>query len=243
MASCRLQGDTLQVTEGLTRRTTLRLEELRLAYLVVRTSARWYVVASSQSLGFVDLDGLDDERAAETDRLLSEVLGQRRVTGGWLALADYSGGSAYLPLEAVRRGAPGLLDALVTTREVRRRRRESWLGGSPMVQLRGSLGAIATLTPTGFARRGRYIPWSDVGSVNIETTNGLRTDLLLLPHGRRGGMFDFKRFRHSLPFVPTKRKELYQAECTFWIDRVRAATPPTLRQLAEQRAAPQQSPS
>jgi hypothetical protein len=243
MVSCRLQGDTLQVREGISRRTALRLDELRLVYLVVRTSARWYLVASSQSMAFVDLDGLDDAHSAELERMLRDVLAQRRPAGGSLALADYSGGSAYIPLEAARRGAPDLLEALARSSEVRRRRRESWLAGSPMVQLRGNLGATATLTPTGFARRGRYIAWSDVGSVNVETTNGLRTDLLLLPHGRRGGMFDFKRFRHSLPFVPTKRKELYQAECTFWIDRLRAASAPTLGQLTGQRAAPQQSAS
>lgn len=33
----------------------------------------------------------------------------------------------------------------------------------------------------------------------------------------------FKRFRYSLPFVPGKKKELYAAECFFWLHRAAPA--------------------
>jgi len=234
MVSCRLEGDVLRIREGFTRRTVLDLGALRLAFLVVRTSARWYVVASSTSMAFVDLDGGDDRERAAVETMLTAVLGQRRASGGSLALSDYAGGSALMPLEAVRRGAPDLVAALARTRPRRLAARQRWLAGSPRVDLRGSLGAVATLTPDGFRRGERFIAWTEVGAIHVETTNGLRTDLLILPRGRRGGMFDLKRFHHSLPFVPGRRKELYQAECTFWLGRADQARGPTIGRIARQ---------
>lgn len=234
MVSCRLEGDVLRVREGLLRSTELRLDELRLLFLVVQTSARWYVVRSSQSMAFIDLDG---ERGSdpELQQMLAGVLRQRRPGGGWLALADYDGRSAYLPLAAVARGAPSLLEALAATRAARSERRQRWLASSPAVELRGSLGATATLTPAGFQRGRRFLAWPDVGAIQVETTNGLRTDLLLIPRGRSGGMLDFKRYHYSVTFVPGRRKELYQAECTFWTDRAAARRGPTLGQIAAER--------
>lgn len=42
-------------------------------------------------------------------------------------------------------------------------------------------------------------------------------DVLTVPEGL------FKRFRYSLPFVPGKKKELYAAECFFWLHRAAPA--------------------
>ncbi|MFV2073180.1 MAG: hypothetical protein ACC742_11090 [Thermoanaerobaculales bacterium] len=69
----------------------------------------------------------------------------------------------------------------------------------------------------------RFIAWSDVGSVQTETTNGMFTDLLLLPHGAGGGIFNLRRYRCSLRFIPGKKKELYAAEFFFWLQRAQPA--------------------
>jgi hypothetical protein len=233
MLSCELDGTTLHVGDGFARRIEFELTRLRLVYLVVCTSARRYLVSSSQGLAFIALDGLSEEKTNEVDALLAELIAQRRSTGCSLVLTDYRGESAFIPLAAFRRGAPGFAEALASARPSRRARRELWLTRSPRVELRGSLGVTATLTPAGFECTNRFIAWSDVGTVHIETTIGRRTDLLVLPHGRRGGFFDFRRFRHSLPFVPERLKEVYQAECTFWLNRAGTARTPAHRELAK----------
>ncbi len=232
MARIRLDGDVLTVPEGLIKRSSLSLGSLRLAYLIAATTGRWYVVASSQGLSYIDLDNLDDESySALADEISSTIDGHGSPSGLWLALADYDGTSALIPLANLKRAKIDPMPALTATRDARRERRNAWLAGSPSVELKGNLGACARLDPDGFRRGKRFIAWPNVGSVQTESTNGVRTDLLLLPHGSSGGMFNFKRFRYSLPFVPGKKKELFAAECFFWLQRT--AAPKRTRTIGE----------
>lgn len=223
MARYRLDGDVLTVPEGLLRRRSLSLGSLRLVYLIAATSGRWYVIASSQGLSYIDLDGVDHGTfSAFADEISNAIHGKASPSGLWLALADYDGESTLIPVAALKRARLDPIPTLAASREARQKRRDAWLSGNPSVELRSHLGACARLDRTGFQRGKRSIAWRDVGSVQTETTNGIVTDLMLLPHGSSGGMFNFRRLKYSLRFIPGKKKELYAAECFFWLQR---ATP------------------
>jgi len=236
MARIRLDGDVLTVPEGFMKRSSFSLDSLRLVYLIAATSGRWYVVASSQGMSYVDLDGLDRETwSGLADEVSAAIHGKGGASGVWFALADYEGASALIPLATLKRAGLDLIPALATTREARAQRRDAWLAGSPVVNLKGNLGASATLDRTGFRRGKKFIAWGDVGTVQTETNNGIRTDLLLLPHGSGGGIFNLRRFRYSLSWVPNRKKELYAAECYFWLQRAeRPAATKTIGQALSQ---------
>lgn len=220
MARIRLESNVLTVPEGLLKRTSLALDSLRLVYLIATTSGRWYVVASSQGLSYIDLDGVDQGTLSGlADEISNTIHGKANPSGLWLALADYGNASALISLVALKQARLDPMPALAETRKARQQRRDAWLAGNPLVELKNNLGASARLNRTGFHRGKRFIAWHDVGSVQTETTNGILTDLMLLPHGSTGGMFNFRRLRYSLRLIPSKKKELYAAECFFWLQR------------------------
>ena len=227
MARIHLDGHQLTVREGLVKRLTLSLDSLRLVYLIAAASGSWWVVTSSQGMAYVDLDAQNRSTLAGlTEEISTIISGRANASGLWLALADYSGGSALIPLSSLERARLDPMPSLAATRETRLQRRDAWLAGDAFVELKGNLGACARLDPSGFTRGKKFIAWSDVGTVQTETTNGIRTDLLLLPHGSSGGIFNLKRYRYSLPFVPGRKKELYAAECFFWLQRTHASAKP-----------------
>lgn len=224
MARIRLNNNVLTVPEGLFKSTTFALDSLRLVFLIAATSGQWWVVTSSQGMSYTDLDGLNEKAfSGLATEISSTVLGQGSASGLWLALADYGQASTLIPLSTLKRARLDLMPALAATRENRRQRRTTWLSGSPFVEIKGNLGSSARLDRSGFKRGKRFLAWRDVGAVQTETTNGIRTDLLILPHGAGGGIFNLRRFRYSLSFVPGKKKELYVAECMFWLQQTKPA--------------------
>ncbi len=229
MTTYRIDGDTLMVKEGLFRSRALALEALRLVYLLVDTSSRWYVVTSSKGMSSIDLDAMGDESFEGLQAVLAATIMESKpshLTGGRLVLADYDGGSAIISLADVKRQNLPILESLVRSRDARRKRRDVWLAGDPVVELAGRFGGKAVLTAEGFTRGKRRIAWAEVGKIQTETHTAAGTSLLVLPRGRSGGIYDLKRYRYSLRFIPSKLEDLYSVECAFWLDRCRSAADP-----------------
>ncbi len=221
MTRYRIEDGVLTVKGGPFRNCSLSFDALRLVYLMLDTQHRWYVVTSSMGISSLDLDAIDDEKFESVQSELLSMIARSKpseLEGGRLALADYDGGSVILSLKEVKRKNLPIFEALEPYRNTRRRRLNQWLSDDPEVELVGVFGHSAKLNAEGFARSKRKIPWTQVAKIQVETY-GIRTDLLVLPRDRSGGMFDFRRRRYSLPFVPSKYKELYSAECFFWMDR------------------------
>jgi hypothetical protein len=221
MTSYRIEDGVLTVKAGPFRNSSLSLDSLRLVHLMLDTQHRWYVVTSSMGISSLDLDAVDDGEFESVQSELLSMIAQSKpsqLEGGRLALADYDGGSVLLPLKDVKRQNLPIFEALETYRDTRRKRRNQWLSDDSEVEIIGVFGHTAKLNAEGFARGKRKIPWAQVAKIQVETY-GIRTDLLVLPRDRSGGIFDFRRRRYSLPFVPSKYKELYSAECFFWMNQ------------------------
>jgi hypothetical protein len=219
----RIEDTVLTVKDGLFRSRSLALDALRLVSLMIDASSRWYVVTTSTGISSIDLDAVDDEEYKRIYSELAMMLLKSRdseLECCRIILADYDGGSAVVSLKDVRRQNLPIFESLGRHRQARRDRRARWLENDPRVELVSVFGSTAILTKEGFVRGRRQIAWNQVGKIQIEVY-GLRTDLLILPRGRSGGIFDLKRRRYSLNFIPKKLKELYSAECFFWLDRRR----------------------
>ncbi len=78
MAKLNLSGNTLEVKAGLRSRKSIDLDDLRLTYLIIPTGAKWFVVHSSSTTAYIELDSLDDSAFEE---IVSDFKGIMDATG------------------------------------------------------------------------------------------------------------------------------------------------------------------
>jgi len=57
-----------------------------------------------------------------------------------------------------------------------------------------------------------------VGNLQIDTNNVI-TRFLVIPKGVGTGYFSLKKFKYFIS-IPQKKKELFIAECNYWISRL-----------------------
>jgi hypothetical protein len=205
--------------EGLFGDSRWRLDRLRLFCVVVPGTFKWRVVTSSRELGMFFPDLLPDETADSLYGFLEEALesGNRDAFQGVkVCLAGFDGETGVFDLQKMKTTRGGLLGGLYHFRGERRARLKEFLDGAPVVTLKGWLGRKAILDRDGFHVGKKQLPWADVKGIQVETMNGMVTHMYVLPEGRSGGIFDLKRGKYSLTGIPTKKKELYVAECNFW---------------------------
>ena len=214
MGKLKLLDNQIIIKEGLFKKVSLPLDSLRLLYLISPGAFKWYVVSSSSSKEFYNLDALPEEIFK---KLLNELSGQiekekaYRLDGLKLCLVDYNNQSAVITFKDLKLSKIDLFEKLLSNRQERIRKLEEWMGNSPQVEIKG-----AVFNKEGFRKgKNKFIAWQDVGGIQSETVN-FTTSVLILPKGSSGGMFNLKRYKYSIQRIPEKKKEIYMAECNFW---------------------------
>jgi len=178
------------------------------------------VVASSQNIEGYNLDSLPDDTFSRVTAEFKEKLLTEKtfiLKDVKLCLADYANHSAIISLYDVKKSKVDLFDQLLFYRKTRVEKLNQWLSTYPEVRLEGGMGAKAFVNKEGFRKgENKFIPWSQVGTIQIVEKNFGLSDLLIIPEGVSTGMYSLKKFRYSLGNISTKKKELYLAECNFW---------------------------
>lgn len=239
MSKITVKENNLVIKEGITKKTLMPMDALRLIYVFLPESLKsWFVVTSSSGIEGYDLDNVTDESAAELSRKFDDMIRQEKaykLSGIKLCLADYENRSIIVPLKDFKTSKIDIFSALLVHRPQRLAKRREWLDSHPEVVLRGVMGQQAVLDSRGFRRGKKLIAWKDVGTLQINTVN-FSTNLLVIPKGVSSGFFGFKKFQYSLGIF-LKKKELYIAECNFWMSRLDQETnvPQQLEELAQLR--------
>lgn len=239
MSKITLQDNVLTVKQGLGKYVSLPLDALRLVYMFFPGTFKWYVVASRQDINGYNLDSLPEETIRKLFGELNEVIARGRsfTLGDFkLCLAGYDNQSALISLKDVKKNKLDLLDRLLVYRKARLDRLEQWLLTYPEVRLDGGMGAKAFINREGF-RKGsdKFIPWKEVGTIQIAEKNFGISDFLVIPQGVSTGLYSLKKYRYSLGNISTKKKELYIAECNFWrtMEEKEEDVPQKIRELSQ----------
>jgi hypothetical protein len=220
MGKISLKDNMLIVKEGMGKYTSLPLDALRLLYIFFPGNFKWYVVASSQNIEGYNLDSLPEDAFSRVTAEFKEKLLTEKtfiLKDVKLCLADYANHSTVISLNDVKKSKVDLFDKLLLYRKPRVDKLNQWLTTYPEVRLEGGLGAKAFVNKEGF-RKGdnKFIPWNQVGTIQIVEKNFGLSDLLIIPQGVGTGIYSLKKYRYSLGNISTKKKELYIAECNFW---------------------------
>jgi hypothetical protein len=215
------------------------MDALRFIYVFLPESLKsWFVVSSSSGIEGYELDSVADENINDLSRKFDDMIRRERaykLSGITLCLADYENHSVIVPLKDFKSSKIDIFSTLLLHRPQRLARRREWLAGQPEVVLRGVMGQQAVLDSRGFRRGKKILAWQDVGTLQINTVN-FSTNLLVIPKGVSSGFFGLKKHQYSLG-ISLKKKELYIAECNFWMSRPEQETdvPQQLEELAQLR--------
>jgi hypothetical protein len=231
-----VEENNLVIKEGITKKTLMPMDALRLIYVFLPESLKsWFVVSSSSGIEGYELDSVSDGSIEELSRKFDDMIRQERaykLSGIKLCLADYENHSVIVPLKDFKSSKIDIFSTLLLHRPQRLAKRRQWLNSRPEVVLKGVMGQKAVLDSRGFRRGKKLIAWKDVGTLQIDTVN-FSTNLLVIPKGVSSGFFGIKKYQHSLG-ISLKKKELYIAECNFWMSYLQQETdvPQQLEELA-----------
>jgi len=214
-----LRDSTLTARKGLWQNVSLPLNALRLITMIIPGTFSWRVVQSSQQQGYYNLDLLAESAFEALLKELAEMTAAAspgHLRGIKFCLMDYEGHWTIFSLGDVSRSRVPFLETIGRCRPRRLEKLNAWLDSRPETRLTGGLGSRAVLNREGFRRgENRFVAWKDVEKIRVESVNFAHA-LLVLPKGRSGSMWDFKRYAFSVRNIADKKKELYLAECAFW---------------------------
>ena len=220
MSKITLNDNMLIIKEGMGKHTSLPLDALRLLYIFFPGNFKWYVVASSQDIDGYNLDSLPEDNFSRVIEELKEKLLVEKnfiLQDVKLCFADYANHSAVISLKDVKKNKVDLLDKLLLYRKPRVDKLNQWLATYPEVRLEGGMGSKAFVNREGFRKgENKFIPWKEVGTIQIAEKNFGISDMLVIPEGVGTGLYSLKKYRYSLGNISTKKKWLYIAECNFW---------------------------
>ncbi len=236
MGKITVKENDLVIKEGITKKTVMPMDALRLVYVFLPESLKnWFVVTSSSGIEGYDLDDVAEKNINDLSRKFDDMIHQEkayRLSGIKLCLADYENRSIIVPLKDFKTSKIDIFSTLLLHRQQRLVKRREWLDSQPEVVLKGVMGQQAVLDSRGFRRGKKFISWEDVGTLQINTVN-FSTNLLVIPKGVSTGFFSLKKHQYFLG-ISLKKKELYIAECNFWMSRLDQGTnvPQQLEELA-----------
>jgi len=212
-------NNVLKVKAGPFQSKEFKLDALRLCYLIVPESFRWYVVQSSQSRSFVNLDPIAEESFKDINKAISDLVKEQSafaLSDLKVLVADYSEQFATFSLKDVKKYQPDFFDHISYTRNERIKRVKNWMQGNPEVLLKGILWHKAVINKDGFKKGDKlFVSWKEVETVLVETTNGMACVFYVLPKGVSGGTFSFAKGKYGISISPGKG-DLFTAECNFW---------------------------
>jgi hypothetical protein len=219
MAKLTLTGNTLEVKSGLRKRKSIDLDDLRLATLLIPTGAKWFVVHSSSTTAYVELDSLDDSTFEEIASEFKGILeaGRRFLLSDFkLFLVGYDNLHTSIKLGDIKASGVDIMAAIRSGRRVRASKRKAWLQGQPSVVLKGRFGRNAVIDPRGYQRGKKvFVPWSEVKTIKVEEIN-LSRHFFVVPHGVSTSSFSFAKGKYGIG-ISKDQEELYTVECNFWI--------------------------
>jgi hypothetical protein len=219
MSKIGLEENKLIVKDGIFKSNTLALDDLRLVYLFLPESLKsWFVVTSSSGIEGYNLDSVTDDKIHELSQNFDEMIRREKgykLSAIKLCLANYENRAALVSLKEFKGSKIDIFSQLLRYRTERIGKRKQWLKGNPEVVLKGVMGQQAVVNARGFRRGKKMIAWEDVGTMQINTVN-FSTNLLVIPKGVSSGYFSFKKHQYSFG-ISLKKKELYIAECDFWM--------------------------
>lgn len=219
MNRIKIIDNQLMIREGFFKKSVFHLDSLRLIYIFLPESLKsWFLVSSSAGIESYNLDSVSDENIQSLTQTFDEMVRQEKaykLSGIKLCLADYQDRSVIVPLKYFKHSQVNIFDYFLKYREQRMEKRREWLGSAPRVTLKGLFGQRAIVDARGFHRGKKSIAWKDVGQLQINTVN-MSTDLLVIPQGIGTGFFSLKKYHYSLR-ISLKKKDLFLAECNFWM--------------------------
>lgn len=226
MSKITVQDKAIIIKEGLTKKTVMQLDNLRLLYLFLPENLKsWFVVSSTSGIEGYDLDQVSDENIEGLSRKFDDLIKREKagkLTGIKLILADYGGQSVILPFKDIKKSKIDMFATLLRFRQQRLSKLSVWLQNTPEATLKGLMGQQALLSKQGYRRGKKFLAWQDVGNLEINTVN-MSTHFLVIPKGVSTGFFSMKKHKYSM-LISIKKKELYIAECDFWMTRVNQKT-------------------
>jgi hypothetical protein len=189
------------------------LDKLRLFCIVVTSDVKWRVISTSAERNYIFPDLMSPRDAENEYRMLANrcsgnLLG---LVGIELCLADYNDHGCTINLYKLGWATQPLLAGLYRFRAERMKKLHQWLAGNPQVKLKSS-DFIAAVDKNGFHHETKSVAWPEIKLIKT-TSSGTFTTMTVVPEGRSGGMFDY----HSPTLIiPSKKRDLYAAECYFW---------------------------
>jgi hypothetical protein len=217
-----VKENNLIVKEGITKKTTLVMDALRFVYLFLpETLKSWFLVSSSSGIEGYNLDTVSEDNIAELTRKFDDMIRQEKaykLSGIKVCLTDYENRGVIVSLKDFKAAKIDIFSQLLRYRPERLKKLNEWLSMNPEVVLKGVFGQQAVVDARGFRRGKKCIAWQDVGTLQINTVN-FSTNLLVIPRGVGSGMFSLKKHQYSIG-ISLKKKELYIAECNFWMSRL-----------------------
>lgn len=214
-----VDGATLMVRQVCGAKISFPMDKLRYIFVMIPGKFWTVLVHTSQKSSCIDLDSLSQEELLR----FSHQLKENAKKGGFLnnlseirfCLADYNENYAQFSLKDVKVSNVDIFAELEKYREVRLKAREEWFKGNPEVIMKGQLWNKAVLDKAGYHKGKHLVAWDNVGTVLVETTNGMVARFYVLPEGVSSGTFSFGKGKYRMP-VPISRTDLYTAEANFW---------------------------
>jgi len=218
MAKLTLSSNKLIHKEGIGKKTSILLDELRLVYVFFPGVLKsWFAVSSSSEMQWLNLETLSTEEVEkfsyDFDTLIKEEKGFA-LSSIKLVLVDYQNSYSIFTLKDFKKAGISIFSSLMSFRIERLQRLHQWLQTDPQVQLVGAMNQKALLNSKEFSRGKKRLDWNDLGTLQVNTAN-LNTILTLIPKGVSTGMFSFSKHKYSIG-ISEKKKEYYIAECDFW---------------------------
>jgi hypothetical protein len=207
MAKLEIENNILRVRTGLLSSQRFAHDSIRLLFLIVPDSFKWFVIRSVKTRSFVNLDPVSDDEFSKTSATASDLLetvDAKALSTASVIVADYEGHFAQSSLKDVKECSKDVVERLKT-----------WLDGDPEVPLKGRLWYRAFVDKEGYAIGDELlVRWDEAETVQVETV-GFGCCFYVLPKGVRGGMFGLSKGKYGISIAPSQG-DLFTAECTFW---------------------------
>jgi hypothetical protein len=219
MAKVVFDDGSVTVRTGLLTSRRFAWSELRLLFLVVPGAYKWHwITASSQRWSYLNLDPIAEDEFAKISGAVASIVNDETPSAlreVQVVLGDYHGNYASFTLKDVKKSGVDLVAQLRQSRGERMRKLGSWLQCDPSIPLRGVFGQ-AVLDRRGYRLSSRtFVPWAEVASYQMETTNGIVCRFYVIPQGVSAGAFSFAKVKYSM-LVSPGGQHTCTAECQFW---------------------------
>lgn len=225
-----LDGNRLEIKEGLFAHQTYLLDSLRIVTLSIPKEYITFAIVSIEQTSFLQLDLIDNNICKTIIQLLikysQENTSWEKIDGD-LYLIDYENNSLGIPIDLIVKKYPNLLQAILDYREERRPKLFEWLRTNPVVYLTHNI----YLGKDGFKKGETLIPWSNIEEIWSSQVN-FNHDIRV-KYKRDGGV-QFIRFLGDLisslaffenyfgfdffvlPSLSEKEIKLWRADINFW---------------------------